>query len=254
MDEETFANIGHAGVPVVEDKEEKETPADSQPATKPEKEDPSPQGDTEKKDEITETKENTEVHKDIPFHEHPRFKQLIEEKNTLKADLEKFKDDAEGKLNAIEKDSIEMPKWFSDTYGDDEELWKNYQTGLQEQEERIRENVLSEIDNKTNAERESQNRIVTWRDNEVQRLTEEGKKFDKKELFDVMSKYQPTAVDTDGNTVLSFDRGYELLQITKEATKDKVTPALKKKAAALTGSSSKDTVTDKSFFTPKDFR
>ena len=100
--------------------EEIETPAESQPEKKEEEE------------------------KEVPFHENPRFKELVDEKNKYKEDLKKFKEDTESKFSEI-KDSQpktgNIPNWFTELYGENDVAWTKYQ----EQDKTSREEIKREI-------------------------------------------------------------------------------------------------------------
>src|SRR3972149_2981832 len=110
----------------IEKEQENENSEGSQPEEKKEEK---KEEETEAEKTAREIKEQEEEDK-IPFHKHPRFKALVEEKNQYKKDLDAMREEMESKFSEIKdsqsKDS-KVPAWFTELYGDNETAWQKYQ-------------------------------------------------------------------------------------------------------------------------------
>ena len=130
---------------------EKETQTDSSTEDKPTEESPSSQGeeDSKKKEEVETSKEesSTEMEeKPLPFHEHPRWKQMYDENQTLKQDIETIKEGVDkDKLQREEQTQDQtIPSWFSSQVGDDPKSWNEYKAYETARDERLIQKVLSD--------------------------------------------------------------------------------------------------------------
>lgn len=236
-----FADIPNEGDALGEEKVE--SPSESQ-AEKDEKESPSHEGD--KKKESDKEKEEDEKEKDedsekdkshdededkLPFHKHPRFKEVIEERNELKKQVEELNQKVDEKFASIKNSGKkEIPSWFSRLYGDDEIAYEEYNKADQIRKEEIKKEIREEFEKAQKKEEEDTKKWVDWVKQSVQELKDEGKKFDKNALLKIMTDYKPT--DDNGN--LDFHRGYEILQAIGKKDSDKITE--KKKIADNAGS------------------
>jgi len=246
-------------------KAEEETADDgSQPSeqTNEEEEETTSDEDEEEEPKKEPTKESEEDEEKLPFHKHPRWKEITEQNKTLKA----FKEKAEPILNEVESikeklstsDKEEIPKWFSDGYPENtEELWAVYKKQQKDQREEIKAELKAEMKAEKEAQQKENKELEEWRDNELQKLVDEGKKFNKNELIDVMLKYKP--IDDDGN--LDFQKGYEIydaLKVKKSPAKAEPKPkpstTAKKKIASTSTKSGSESDEDKEFLTPQDLR
>ena len=117
MSENILAEVKKEGDnPFVNLDTEKETPSDSPNEKEPKVEEPS------KGDNTTEG----EKPKDVPFHEHPRWKEREEELKELRA----FKEEVTDKFQELEKPhskSGNIPDWFKELYGENEVAWQKYE-------------------------------------------------------------------------------------------------------------------------------
>lgn len=233
--------------------EETDTPEDSQSENKEEAEE-SPDSDGEEPDEGEDgSKEDDSSDEDkedddssVPFHKHPRFKELIDEKNTLKDSLEAAMSEI-NKLKEPKENPEEIPKipdWFSRIFGDSEEAWQNYYEQTKREKEEIVKTVFSALEKRQEKVKEEETKWNQWVDSEVKRLEESGEEFDRKELLKIMVDYTPS--DNSGN--LDFDKGlklYKQLGNKKQAEKKelddkkKETNSVRKKIADTTVSKSK---------------
>jgi len=70
-------------------------------------------------------KANTSAEENIPFHKHPRFKELIEENKKLKEEIEQTRTEFSQKLESIKNEPTteQIPESFKKLYGDSPEIW-----------------------------------------------------------------------------------------------------------------------------------
>lgn len=205
-------------------KTETETPAESSPANKVEEEKPKEGEDT---GDVPNTPE-----KEVPFHEHPRWKARQVEIEELR----QFKEEATAKLSALEQktatqENIEIPKWFTTLYGENAEAWGAWQEADQIQKESWkRELVEDQVRQRQEAQAEEQ-KWDQWINVEVEKLKAEGLTFDRNELIKAVLDYGPT----DENNNYDFKKAYNILQATKTVPQDK-TVETKKRIANMSSS------------------
>lgn len=198
--------------------------------------------------------ESNTPQEDVPFHKHPRW---IERENELKRyreeieELKNFKEQTAQTLSRVDVVDTEIPQWFSDMYGENEKAWIAYQQHEKEREEEIEQRIIQkQRDQYIKAEQESKY-WVSWVDENVQRLQDEGHKFDRNEFLKLMEKYRPS--DDRGN--LDFDSGIELYNLSKASK-----PADTLKSQARKDIADTITKTDtgspkkKDYMTPSDMR
>lgn len=129
--------------------EEKETPTESptennqpeeSPSQKGEEVEVEPEEESDKSSEDTKTEETSDDNKDLPFHKHPRWKQMYEENKRLKETVDslqstttKVKDEVEN-IKSNKQPSI--PPAIKKLLGEDPEAYKAWQeaTGSLKQE------------------------------------------------------------------------------------------------------------------------
>lgn len=250
--------------------EEKETPAESptEEKTKEEKSPSSqgePEGETEgekegelkdktegepEKEPEEKPKDKAEKKKQIPFHEHPRWKERERQWKENIADLKKAnKEEIDRVLSSINKakEPKTIPNWFKGLYGDDQNMWNEYRAGRKAEREELKQEILSEQKEKNDKQKAEVQKWNEWVDVEVSKLKADGKTFKKNELLKVALDFKPT--DDKGN--ISLEKAYELMQ--KFKTKDTKKATARKKLADSTVSGTKGTESSKGFKTPKDF-
>ena len=242
-----------------QDKKEKETPADPPTEEKPKEEDketekpPSSQGE-ESKEEVETSKENTETEDNVPFHKHPRWKQMYEENKALRQDIDDIKGDAEkDKLQQEERQQSQtIPSWFSAQYGDDSKTWNDYKTYELSRENRIKDDILKGQQEVVEKQQQEASKWTGWVDDQVTTLKDEGKKFDRNELLKLIGDIRPT--DEQGN--LDFHKGFELLQERESIAEAKKTikTKAKKEVAAQTMDEGKGEAEKKDYTTSKELR
>ena len=234
-----------------ENQEEKDTPAESSTEDKPTEESPSSQGEEDKKEEVEAPKEsNTEMEeKPPPFHEHPRWKRMYDENQTLKQDISDIKDNAgKDKLQREEQEQNQtIPGWFSNQYGDDPKIWREYKSYEVAHDERLIQKIQSDQETVVQKKQQESDKWTSWVETEVQGLVDEGLKFDRNELMKTVADYKPT--DEQGN--LDFRKGYEIMTKLKsvEVAKKAVKTQEKKEVASQTMDEGKGESEKKNFLT-----
>lgn len=234
MEDVNLAEIPSDGTKLedIEKEEEKETPAESPAEIKP-----------EEKEEEKKVEEE-----DIPFHKHPRFKALVEEKNQYKEELDKLREDVESKFSEIKESqskTADVPSWFTELYGENESAWKTYQEQDKATREEIKKEIREEFESEQKKKEEDSNKWNHWIDEQIGSLADEGLKFEKNELMKVMMDYKPS--DEKGN--LDFKKGYQIMELLNK--KDPEKSKARKELADESGNSKVEPGTKK-WFTPDD--
>lgn len=209
------------GLFVESDKSEKETPMASSAEEKPTEVAPSQEGAGEGESKV-EPKPNTpDDNQNVPLNKDKRFKELRTERDEFKRQLEELRQsnakefsDLKGLIQTSQKSAPnEMPPAFKKIFGEgNEHLWQEWQTLFPQQQvnvEDLEAKVLSKLEERQKAEQKAQEDRLGWVNGEIQRLKDNGLKFEKNELLSVLEKYRP--IDDEGN--LDFERGYELLEL-----------------------------------------
>ena len=221
--------------------EEKETSAESPAEKKPEE---------EKKPPAEEEKET-----EIPFHKHPRFKEVIQARKEaekkaeeLEGELEKLREDVDSKFSEIKESHSEtIPAWFSELYGDNAEAWNKYQEHDKETRDEIKQEIREEFESEQKKKTKEAEYWNNWIDGQITDLKDTGLKFEKNDLMKVMFDYKPT--DDEGN--LDFKKGYEIMEMLKRKDPEK---SQARKVVVDEGGKSKSEPEAKEYFTPEDMR
>ena len=181
---------------------EKETPPESLPETKPEEDKPK-EGESTPED-------------NLPFHKHPRWiereteldrlRERDEENTKIIQELAAFKEDYSKKT-----ESTDIPDWFRELYGENEIAWQKYSEYEQVRTEEIEKKVIERQEQYQRQALEETTKWNKWVDNEVKKLEDEGKKFDRNELIKTMLDYRPT----DENNNFDFQKGYKIHEMLK---------------------------------------
>lgn len=184
--------------------EESEEPKEETP------EEPSGKDTTESKDE-----------ENVPFHKHPRFKELT---SRLKEYDEKFDSRVEERVKEVLGNvskaheqgtdiTKEIPKDFAELFGEDPKVYEKFSSFLNTV---LKEHEESFLEKQTKAQQEEQEQTRKAQehiDNEVNKLQEAGKEFDKNALIKFMldweQNYGSQGITTDG--AYDFSKGLELM-------------------------------------------
>lgn len=229
---------------------EKVTPPEATTETKPEAQDPSPDGANSQDDDK------------LPFHKHPRWKQREDEwSKTLtetKADYEERISQLEEKFSPLLKpnEKISVPAFFAKVYGDDPELYKEWLAEEDARTQKIKDETIAEYEHRQVEARQKveaeTKRWTDWVDTSIKTLKDKGEEFDENELKAIAIKYKPT--DEMGN--IDFGLALELLKERKTDEKveaDKKSTA-RKEIAGATKSSSKGESKERDYLTHDDIR
>lgn len=240
-------------------KEQKITAEESQTEIKSEEEigkQEAPQGETEEQRKEREEKEALEKEKtedELPFHKHPRFKALVDEKNSYKQELDelkKFKEETETKLKSIEikPENSEIPGWFVEVFGENPEAWSKYQEQNKADREALKAEVLEEIKQSSSKEEEDLSNGKKYIDDQVELIKEKGITFDRNALMKAM--HDEPIFDKDGN--LDFVTKARLLEL--EGKKDPEQKKVIKKMISDDGAKGGDEQQPRAYKTPEEMR
>lgn len=203
-----------------------ETPSESPTEKKQEREKPSQEGD------------NTPDEEKIPFHKHPRWIAMQKEREDLRKKVEELEEKTKETQVAPQKDEeTSLPNWWVIANGDSDLSRQAFQDFMQSQKserERIKQEIIAE---QRAQEQKSVEETKKWEnliENELSKLQEDGLRFDRNELLNIVAEYSPK--DAAGNLVgpyISFRKAYDILEL-KNATikKEKEEVVQKKKSTA----------------------
>lgn len=185
------------------DESAKETPTAPPAETKPEPAKP-PQGG-----------EHTPDENNLPFHKHPRWIKTQEEL----AELRKYRDDTKPRLETYEQmmsrlgnqnqPKAQIPEWFpkSGNQQVDEQKYQeylNYENGVKAQ---IKQELIEEQTREARQKAAEEKKWADWVNTSLEKLEDEGHKFDRNELQKVALEYLPT--DLEGN--IDFSKALKIM-------------------------------------------
>lgn len=223
MEEDILTDVKKSGQELQEDEafletleeneEEKETPSESSTDNNEDGDKPSQEGDkSDDKPKEGEEADNTPTEdKPEPFHKHPRWKQVTEENQDLRARLEALE---QVETPAPSQQDESLPRWWVDLAGDDDvskNAYKGFQAQTKQDRDDIRKELVQEQQSVVDKQASEQTRWEQWVDLEVQNLKDEGETFDKNELMKVAVDMQPT--DENGN--ISLRKSLQILRLQK---------------------------------------
>lgn len=253
--DEFFANLSTDGEkPFGEDEvqPQEDESADSQ-SEKDDVGSPSQEGDediveeTNKEDDVSKTKPDNTLDDSTPFHQHPRFKELIQERNELREKLNEVGNTSSqieelktqiSQLNSVIPQTQSIPDWFVELYGDNHDAWSKYEQHTKAEKEQMVKEIRAEIQREQKQQEEQSQQWNKWVDSQLSSLEDEGKSFDRNELMKITLEYKPT--DDSGN--IDFRKAFELLQKLKPA---KTLSPERKKIASITGNNGGEPSSDR---------
>lgn len=166
---------------------------------------------------------------EVPFNEHPRWKELLEkdkQRDAELAELRSFKEQAEPLISRFQpKEDVNIPSWF----GGDEDSWEEFSGYLNSLKGEAKAEAIREI----KAEQENQNLRVKeandWFESNVAEIEAKGEKVDRNMLLKTAMDFE--LVDTQGRW--NYKAAAEIL---KRGNTDATAANLeaKKKAASAT--------------------
>ena len=196
-----------------------DTAAGSQPGKK-QVDEKTPKSREDNNGDEEDIEDDGDLKKEPRLHKHPRFVALTKKNRELEEKLdtalEKLEQIQTGGAKEDEKPGAsksEAPKWFQAMYGDDPELWTEFQDYSQKQQQQIKEKVLEDIQKSYQEAQNADDQAREWVKGQLQSLHDEGLDFKDKELIQVLDEYRP--MGDDGN--LSFRKAYDILEKLKKA-------------------------------------
>ncbi len=237
-----------------EEEETEETPGGSSPEKKTEEDSPSHQGEDEEEGK-SQKPDNTDDEENVPFHKHPRFRELTRSKRENSEALKKANETIEELSKKVEESKVEeddkIAPWFIDLYGENEEAWKIYNTQSKADKAQMKKEIVEELGAQAKQPQKEEDDRNAWIESEVGRLEDEGNEFDRNKLLKIMVDYTPT----NNEGTLDFDKGLVLYnKLNKTVAKDKTKTKLKKKIADSTTSNKKTTKSEPKFMTSEMLR
>jgi hypothetical protein len=186
-------------------------------------------------------KDETLENESVPFHKHPRFQQLVEEKNKALekiAELESYI--KPNKDNVLE----EIPEEFVELFGDDRDIWDKWKKLNSRQKEEMEREIIEKIRTQEQEEIKKKENLQKYVENSIKSLQDKGEVFDQNELIKFMiefeDKYAPI-LNKDGN--YDFEKGLELMkQLKPQQKKEDTTP--KKEVAKILSEKTKPSTND----------
>ena len=147
---------------------------------------PAPESQTEKKetDKASQEGANTSAEKPEPFHKHPRW---IKTQSDLR--------EAREKLEKLEKERsqnqpITLPDWWKAQHGETDESKQRYEAVLKGELPWLKDEILKEIEQKTQADQNQIKQGEEYVDTQIQEMTDEGLKFERNALLKFMVDFQ----------------------------------------------------------------
>lgn len=196
---------------------------------------------TEKKPEVEEPNQgkNTDD-KQVPFHEHPRWKEREEELKRLRA----FEQTASEKLAEFDKiksafdsksgEKSSIPDWFKHLYGENEVAWQAYSEHSKLEREEMKKELIAEQEARREESQKEEQRWNKWVEDGLEGLKTLGLEFDRNALLKTMLD-NPEKVTREGN--FDFNLGYKLYRELNPDTTQANSQARKKIADTATKSS-----------------
>ncbi len=152
----------------------------------------------------------------VPFHKHPRWIKTQEEL----AELRKYRDESKTRLETYEQmmsrlgkteatSAVQIPEWFPKTGNQkaDEQKYQeylNYENGVKAQ---IKQELVEEQTKEATQKAAEEKKWTDWVNTSLDKLEDEGNKFDRNELQKVALEYLPT--DLEGN--IDFGKALKIM-------------------------------------------
>src|SRR4051812_35843276 len=180
---------------------EKETPQDSSPETTITEETPSSEGEHTQDAPPQEDKLP-------PFHEHPRFQELIKQKSELEekvSELSSFREKAEPLLSRFNpQEEVQIPSWF----GGDEAAYRAYQADQAQVLEQATQKAVKAMEERTDKEQQQIKAANEYFESSIADIESQGHKVDRNKLLKFVADNE--LVDTQGRW--AYKKGYEFMQ------------------------------------------
>lgn len=201
--------------------EVKETSAASPAEKEPEGTKPTQEGETNTPEDKT------------PYHQRwaKQKEKLREELNAdWQSRMDTMKADLESRIPKSSNELVSIPAWFKTAFGDNAELYQMYRTEQEADRARIKSETIEEYKQSQVAEKQEVDKWNKVFAQQMDSLREEGKTFKEDELRDVVARYQ--TIDDKG--IYDFRKGYEILQLEKQAKANPANSQARKEIASMT--------------------
>lgn len=245
----------------VSEEPQEETPASSQEEKVEETESPASEGEsTEETSKEESSDENTPDEKNLPFHMHPRWKALMQERDELRQaqeTLQKQVQEMQSKVSVVNSQPASIPDWFTQAYGDDQDLWARYQEENKRTRDEIKQEILQDIRSEQSKAQAEQDQMLEWIDQQMSVLGEthsidlsykDGKNSLRNELIKIALEYHPT--DQQGN--IDFEKVYEIREL--KSKRDEKVEKRKEIAQAVSSTQKISEPAKKDYLTPEDLK
>lgn len=197
---------------------------------------------------------NTEEKKEVPFHEHPRWKEREEELRKLREFREEVTpklaefDQIKSSLNKGEKSTI--PEWFIELYGENEVAWQKYSEHTAQEREQMAKDILAQQETKRQEAQKEETYWNNWVEEGINSLQVVGLEFDRNALIKTMLDNPKETTNALGN--FDFNLGYKLYR--EKNPPVQVNSEARKKLADTTTRSSTTDKGSKDYMTSNDLR
>ena len=259
-----FQSEGDPAFPTDEQLKEKETetPSESSNETNEKETKPSEEGEKVSTDAV---ETNTPPEKQVPFNEHPRWKQIYDENKRLKELVESQNSQQQERLQKIEEriaapTSVEIPEWFKETFGENPDLYTKYKREEDKRFQEVQERLVRSQNEVVEREQRALAEANEYVSSSISELKSDGLLEDenafKKFLVDYHAKYGAIPEDSKGN--IDFRQSLNLYNEINSARAE--AQAAKAKARKSIASDTESAPTNaggekpKEFMTSKDLR
>jgi len=230
-----LANVPNEG-------EEMDTPSESPTEQKPVVEEETPSTEGEEGDE--ESPENTPREEDdYKTRTGRRVQQLLKERAEERARVEELERQVREMSERNTPKEAEIPKEFSDLFGDDPEMWEKYSEMTRAQKESWKAELLEELRSEQSREEREAEEFASLYERAMDDLEASGKEFDRNELMKFIS--ERPIWKTDGSP--DFETALEILELKKPSKTSSARKALASVGNPTGGAPGK------AYFTPDDF-
>lgn len=182
--------------------------------------------------------------KDEPFHKHPRFKKIVDEKRKAEEEVERLRKENETLLTkgTQPKEAEELPGWWIELYGNDDaskRAWGIQQKREEELISRAKEESVKAFKEEQRQKEEESKKWESHIDEELSTLeTDFGADFTsgskeaekaRREFLEIVFDLSPK--DDKGNILAyaPFDKAYEYYQIKNGKQEKKEDPSIQKR-------------------------
>lgn len=181
----------------------------------------------------------------LPFNKHPRFKEIVDEKNyfrerteALEAKIQQLQDTVTPLTQASKPtETVKIPKFFADVYGEDPEAYAEFLSVQRQEAQRV-------VEEQRQAEAREREQAQTQRQREEQYISEQFKAIEDKygdrleqgtsernEFVKFYTENPISKFDQNGRPVYDLVAGYDLFKRIKQAESNVPSPVVQKKKA-----------------------